>query len=127
MGSLTKYDLAPYLPYELKVKNGDKIETINNIHAIETYLGAIWYCKTVEGSFISLKAVRPLLKPLNSFIDIDEITDEMNRIEFQSVIDGYDILSNVNYKAVILMIKHHIDIFGLIDKELAFDSTLVEK
>src|SRR6478736_8973652 len=98
MDRLTKYDLAPYLPYELRVKNGDKIETINNIHAIETYQGAIWYCKTVEGSFINIKSAVVLLKPLISFMDIEEIIDEMSKIEFDSIIDGYDILRNVNYK-----------------------------
>ena len=127
MNSLSKYELAPYLPYELKIKNGDNIETLNDIHAIETYVGASWYCKTVEGKFISVKAVVPILKPLMSFLDFEEIVDEMTRMECDSIIDGYNVLRNVNYQAVTLMIKNHIDVFGLINKGLALDSTLSEK
>jgi len=127
METLTKYELAPYLPYELKVKNNNKVETLNDLHAIETYLGAIWYCKTVEGSFICLKTTVPLLKPLHLFNSIVEITDEMTVREINLMSEGYNVLDFVNYRAVTLMIKNHIDVFGLIDRGLAIDITFLDE
>jgi hypothetical protein len=127
MDIITKYELAPYLPYELKVKNGDKVETLNNIHAIETYMGASWYCKSSEGTFFGLKSVIPLLKPLHLFKDIEEITDEMTIREIESISDGFNVLDITNYRAVSLMFKHHIDVFNLINKGLAIDVTLLQE
>ncbi len=140
--------LAPYLPYGLKAEMldyqrdyvGKKNDTIVGIHQWDKS-GKLWSLLTEGGSKPSFDKIKPILRPLSNLQkgfhkDFDEVlfdennyvfTDELgiratpsielfigdgcnNTIIFDSVIEIYN-----------LLLKHHFDIFRLIQKGLAID------
>lgn len=120
---MTNKELTLYLPYDLQVLNNDRVETLNDIHAIETYHGSIWFTKTKEGSFININKVKPLLKPLDTLTRI-----ELEQQGFDSYIDyctweqvGKPIerLWKAPFNMIMYLISEHYDVFDLINQGIA--------
>lgn len=136
MEKLELKHIAPYLPYKLKC---EIITTTNNV-LIERMTG--FDCRFFEyvifgdveigtngvGLFgnckILLTSVKPILRPLSDLTKlgtpiIQPYTDCI------TIINQLHILNNdvsiLPYQLFEILIKHHFDVFGLIDKGLAID------
>jgi hypothetical protein len=70
---------------------------------------------------VKLSDIKPILRPLSNYEDIDEILNEMNDYEIIMIEDNPDLIKRLSYDVIELMFKNHIDIFGLIPKGLAID------
>lgn len=112
--------LAPYLPYGLKVKDNERIYTMdtnnNNSDGIETVLYGINQL--------------PILRPLSDLTKEIEHNGErfvpknMFNTKFEYLftnIEYYNVQNDLSYSVVRKLIEWHFDVFGLIDKELAID------
>jgi len=117
--------LAPYLPYELKVKN-----TV-------TRSGATWTATGIhihnENVFVNLnksytgtntRHIKPILRTMSDLPD--EIFEDFGFADEEDflvcLIEG-----SINYCDYIKLISQHFDVFGLIDAGLAIDiNTLPE-
>lgn len=121
--------LAPYLPYGLRVIHGDgrKLEmTCGNIlgkkekHVMEI--------NGVLNSQYGPYKTKPILRPLIEYKNFEDILDEFSENDHESLEDAFFLLGRslncfdfINYSQIQLMFKHHIDVFGLIEKGLAID------
>lgn len=130
MERLTINELAPYLPYGLKVKynNGEEINIISTMKGIEDENNILTENHVVSMNF----AFKPLLRPLSSinlkwFQDnIDEAIEDFRincepennhfSVEVCEKVLGWSALSLEEYQ---LFYEHHVDIHGLIDRSLA--------
>lgn len=63
----------------------------------------------------------PILYPLSDYKKFEEITDEMTEYEINMLDDNPDLINRLSYDVILLMYKHHIDIHGLLNKELAIN------
>lgn len=128
MNKLTLEHLAPYLPYNLQILNGWRdIKTLNYSHLDDEGNGFINH-------------VMPILEPISSITlewfqnNIDEGIEDFRincepdhnhfSVEVCDKILGWSALSYEEYQ---LFFKHHIDVFGLIDRGLAIDKTKVKE
>lgn len=138
MEKLTIEHLAPYLPYKLGVEIlnyrsdyvGLQYSSLTGYYLIEedphfTYIGG-----STGKSFRELK---PILRPLSDFLDIN--SDAMNDLncDIQSQINIMDLaykiigLSSLSYTDAQLCFRSHVDVFGLIEKGLAIDINILTK
>ena len=115
--------LAPYLPYNLGIKfkldDLEKIDVMAQLNEFNVLAGNSLDC-------IQIDEFKPILRPFDEFRDIKEITDEMTDWEIEIAGCEDCILGHINYKAVNLMFKHHIDVFGLIGEGAIDKNTLLE-
>ena len=128
MERLTIKELAPYLPYGVKVCNGDdtfEVTAMNN--------------RTVffKGGLLDIKDIKPLLRPLSYLTEerqFGEYRSEIEEIikEAEQHCDAYDEWLDIfiddpdpsrilqsPYEVVQELIEKHFDVFGLIDSGLA--------
>jgi len=125
--------LAPYFPYDLRLIYKD-CQTLRKRKATLTAISKIdietTYKKKINGcsgdligwtghNNVSEMQVKLILKPFEDYSKILEITDEMNDYEIQMIEDNPDMIKRLGYDVIEKMLKHHIDIFGLINKRLA--------
>jgi len=115
--------LSSYLPYELECldEKENKTFTLSLIDVKN---------KTVNDKSYMLNDcnnIKPLLIPINLISSFDDIMgkfSEYSWCQFKECVldvgfnDGYEVLG---YKQAELCLKHHIDIFGLINKKLAIN------
>ena len=95
----------------------------------ELFLGQMESSLGFEEDDVYLSEVKPLLHPLSSFEQFEEITDEMSQsdidylkhsLEFGAEpINGF--CKSLSYSIIKAMLKNHIDIHSLIPKGLAVD------
>ncbi len=135
---MNKETLSAYLPYDVKAKMldhkidyvGKETDTITGLYHLETKSNEkLWHCNTKGGSKPSLNRIKLILRPLNTITkkDIDYLYFEIistdndaygTREEFENFIsETHPIHLPVcvfNY-----LVKHHFDVFGLIEKEQA--------
>ena len=123
--------LAPYLPYSLKcqIKNPDnKTVYTDTLQAI--YNNAI----QAECTFFNIvesqqgfEFVKPILRPLHDFHDINckavcelglDLTTQMTLVDLCL---GKIHYTGLRHSDTQEFLRHHIDIFGLIEKGLAID------
>lgn len=121
-------EIAPYLPYSVKVlmpesnKKGCKKKVIGTVSAV--YDDATIVCHdTVNATPNRFKLI---LRPLS---DLYLNLSEHNEIRDNIRIANYTIkkADDISYSLFELFLKHHFDIFGLIDKGLAVDYSLINK
>ena len=135
MKQLETKHLTPYLPYNLQVEYRGEVTTLD---ALDVEGGA-FVGKNRMVSFIDLKHIKPILRPLSSmlwseatyinnlldvgvFLFVDDagcaqigVTKHVQR-EGDAVVGLSDILAGSEY-----LFKHHFDVFGLINKGLAVE------
>ncbi len=79
--------------------------------------------------FFFLTDIKPILRPFAEFAMVEEIMDEFNLFDLETIHNSFygagtrslNCLDRINLTQAQLMFKHHIDVFGLIDRELAYD------
>jgi hypothetical protein len=140
MNKLELKHLAPYLPYGLKycrvlkspvtlneeIKIMGEVSTKGNIHNINN---------NILGDYTNMKYL-PILRPLHEIEDYfkelwDKKDEEVREFLDSDFLHSFDYLeieyihrTNVNYLPVglyNLLLKHHFDVFALIEKGLAID------
>lgn len=111
---LTLEDLAPYLPYGLKVWN-----VVSNNKLLVTLQDELSDDRIdIEAVLYISYANKPILRPLS------DISDGLFKsFEFCHEDDLFICIKNgdVPYKKMVELFKYHFDLFGLIDAGLAID------
>lgn len=119
MKQLTIKEIAPYLPYGLKaVKGVTRIEITSVCLELPlvyhtSYLGSRLRVSSEIGK------VKPILRPLSDYKKFDDILDEMSIVDHGHVEEGF--VKQLPYSVMEKMFEHHIDVFYLINKNLAID------
>lgn len=126
-------EVLPYIPYGVDFKISDYelhlkartclIDNVNPYSLIGFKLndGLVSYC--------ALSDVKPILRPFAEFVMIEEIMDEFSLFELELIHNSFfatgtrslNCLDRINLTQAQLMFKHHIDVFGLIGRGLAYD------
>ena len=126
--------LAPYLPYELKILNGKEYDIVNGIDnktVISLFRGHLENFTTIEN-------VKPILRPLSDLtkeieFDNEKFTPSKDKYwgmnSFQYHINQFEnwespsayLNSRAPYGLLLVLIKWHFDVFGLIEAGLAID------
>ena len=127
--------LTPYLPYNLQVEYRGEVTTLDALDS----KGGAFVGKNRMVSFIDLKHIKPILRPLSSITDMDIynidslIYDDVEI--YSSLKDGLRVRADGNYgwchtpslgidginKISEYLFKNHFDVFGLIEKGLAVE------
>lgn len=105
MKKLKLREIAPYLPYGLKMK-----------YCLEK--GSVW-----ELCIKNFNAItdfdKPILHPLSDYLKFEDVLDEMSIVNHADIENGF--VNLLPYSAMEKMFENHIDVFGLINKDLAID------
>lgn len=109
--------LAPYLPYSVKIEHPTLM--IGKRKISELYSIKELHIEIQHRMYVEISQCKLILKPLTDYSEILEITDEMNDYEIQMIEDNPDMIKRLGYDVIEKMLKHHIDIFGLIPQGLA--------
>lgn len=132
MEKLELKDLAPYLPYGLKIRSS---EGMTEILGYEWVNGKIIYQLDTDddsGDFAFDDPIKPILRPLSDLTKEIEIDGEklvpmkwFSESEYykrglNQSISNWQHLKN-HYFTYNLLFKWHFDVFGLIEKGLAID------
>lgn len=134
---LTLELLAPYLPYKLYVLHFGERKVLNTGYGSSVN----WIGMSAALKFKDPQKLRPLLHPLSRLMEEIEVdgkkfvpmmvlfgcsVKEEEAFDIYGTIPvGWDIMFNIknfvywDYKLVVLLLKWHFDIFGLLDKGLA--------
>lgn len=120
--------LAPYAPFKLKLTASGILNPTSYLILIGVdFLGTQWVQKDEEGQKISCftyKKSKPFLFPLSDLIyfrnrlqnlgyNVNDLSINQIILDIKNEKCGYDIMQ--------MCFEEHIDVFGLIDKGLAFD------
>lgn len=130
MRKLTIKEIAPYLPYKLRVfdqwseeSQGEFLE----VHGFDGDMQEWLLYDNIDGSTINYckSLVKMVLRPLSEYKKFDDILDEMSIVDQGHVEEGF--VKQLPYSVMEKMFEHHIDVFYLINKNLAIDiNTLKE-
>jgi hypothetical protein len=136
MNKLTIKELAPYLPYGLKVQHTTFLEFGKNRVVIDTLDSLCADCATFESSMDYYLIdpedneceIKPILRPLSDLTKSIEHNGEkfvpqdiLNHLDLEWVITSDNLVMKMNYEDVLKLLEWHFDIFGLIEKGLAID------
>lgn len=111
--------LAGYLPYGLKIYDGEYQRFITFSHS--TYSTVDIGIGRLFRPNYDFSMGLPVLYPLSDYSEILEIVEEMNDYEIGMIEDNPDMVKRLSYEIIELMFKNHIDIHGLIGSGLAID------
>ena len=135
MGKLELKYVLPYIPYNLEAEMldyksdyvGKKYDELIGLHQWDK-LGEHWCLLTKGGSKPSIDRVKPILRPLIEYKNYEDILDEFSEWSEEQFENAFFVLGgclnksdSINYTVMELMFKYKLDIFGLIDKDLAVD------
>jgi hypothetical protein len=133
MEKLELKHLAPYLPYELKVKLNSELYQYPTI--IGMVRDTIYLNYHGKGLSFILNNVKPILRPLSDIKNFEDIMDEFSIRSYEAFENHFfdrvlgrslNCFDNVNYTIIELCFKHHLDIFDLIPKGLAISYSDVQ-
>lgn len=114
--------IIPYLKYELKIlSNQNEIKTLFGIRD-ETY-----FIKETKNNYAygDVSDIKPILKPLSDFYDINapafidanfDLSTQLVLVDLCSKKQHY---SSTKYSDMQEFLTHHIDVFNLIEQDLA--------
>lgn len=124
MEKLELKHLAPYLPYNINVqwlRTEDSSFQISEFN----FSDACWLYNRAE--------FKPILRPLSEIKNFEDIMDEFSEYSWEMFENAFFVLGrtlncfdSITYTIAELCFKHHIDIFGLIDKGLAISYSDVQ-
>lgn len=121
--------LAPYLPYGLTGLLNETNDDCFIIGASEDYI-------YTDSSFDELyyTDIKPILRPLSDIKNFEDIMDEFSEYSWEMFENAFFVLKralncfdSITYTIAELCFKHHLDLFGLIEKGLAIDINTLEK
>lgn len=123
---ITIEQLAAYLPYDLKLEMSGTYEPdIVTLHAVSQN-NELMDKESLEWYPID-EDIKPILHPFQSIKshiihngDKVLLSDELSERELM-LIQEFDILDVLKYSTVQTLLKYHVDIFGLIPKNLAVE------
>lgn len=138
MDELTVEHLAPYLPYGLKVEIlnykcdyvGIRYSKMTSVVLDQGFDVAIGY----QGGH-ALKTFpdfKPILRPLSDYKDVnskamsDLNCDLSSQIQISDFANKKIGISDLSYTNACVLFQNHVDIFGLIDNDLAVDINTIE-
>jgi hypothetical protein len=109
-------DLAPYLPYGLKIKTNNQI-----IEMLASELHHSYY--TSINNVIEGVGHKPILRPLSDLTEDVVIEIGIIGIDVDNVLNAviHNDMSYMEYSVHTILVKNHFDVFGLIEKGLAID------
>lgn len=139
---LTLEHIAPYLPYGLTFLSGDG--EIKEIDTLSTTSINIKDRGTTYGMYADLDDIKPILRPMS---DLYEWMPETENSYYGQAKEetGFDLDTDFSFdvdieysgtrrfallpilSAINFLLKHHFDIFGLIDAGLAIDINTLQK
>lgn len=129
--------LAPYLPYGLKIQGTTHGEIAELSCCTETSVNIT--SRTFQyGMWADIFEVKPILRPLSDLTREDLIEDlgtetsclDWTTSEREHWIKFYSRehwINNLPYLIYSHLLKHHFDVFGLIEAELAIDINTLNK
>lgn len=140
MDKLTIEHLAPYAPYRPIVIVGKKVRDLTALCLDSEFVFVSAYKGSREKHMISMCHIMPVLRPMYDFdeyfskiFDTDiEVKEFLNEgfIDECGFADLEDMLTYESSRypvgVYVLALKHHFDVFGLIDKGLAVDINTVK-
>jgi hypothetical protein len=127
-------DLALYLPYNVELRYSD-LSSDRKIIALLTGLSTVGIETTyrrkkgsISGDLISFSGnnniqdlnVQLKLYPLSHYVNIPEILDEMTDYEINMIEDNPDLTNKLSGGCIRVMLMHHIDIYGFINKGIGY-------
>ena len=104
-----------YTPLKVVFEDG----AMDLIQSIDYFNGVIEFLNNTSNHLLSQGTFKLELKPLEEYLKIEEITDEMTEFEMGMIEEQPDLIERISYEAMQKMFKHHIDIWGLINQGLA--------
>ena len=132
---LQVYELAPYLPYQLKIvgKNIGSIseQDIRELCAISDTSVNVKGRQLHNGMWADISDVKPLLIPLSKLYQPVDGTIHANILYRKFDVTDMEFNGNITdpkwgYEVYIYLFEHHFDIFGLIEQGLAIDKTTIK-
>lgn len=128
---LKEEHILPYIPYGVKYGflevNYETLESEFKIRGEASTRGTIHNLN----NWIEIESAKIVLRPLSDLInddgdfyiyELDEGTEHFFRY-----VDDFDLLSVIPYDQMTILLKHHFDVFGLIDSGLAVDINTLKK
>lgn len=123
---LTLKELAPYLPYGLKVFS-NKIETLTGIECAKVKVREF-------DMFFPIENCKPILRPLSDLTKEIEYKgaklvpqSKLSHLDLEWLITSENLIMKTNYEDVLQLFEWHFDIFGLIEADLAIDINTIRK
>lgn len=129
--------LAPYLPYELSGICTEEFTGVELVLGISQYKNSKQYYLITSFDDLDIEMFKPILRPIQ---EVEQYFESLyGCLEHQDVTDYFDadfLASNNNieiseiqlleseqipYGTLKVLLKHHFDVFGLIEKGLAVD------
>ena len=109
--------VIPYLGHKLNILVDDVICEVEGIdlHQKDTVIA--------ERVNYKLENVKLVLYPLDYYNVFEEILGETTAFEILTIEDNPDMIKRLSYEVIELMFKYHIDIFGLINHNLAINKS----
>lgn len=113
-------NLAPYLPYGLKIKSmNDIVYTMCDKGGLSNL--------AIADLIDNPELYTPILRPLSDYEKFEQIVAEMTCYEMGMIDENANHSKMISYLTVELMFKYHIDVFNLIPQGLAIDINTLNK
>ena len=120
--------LAPYLPYALKIQGITHGEIAELSCCTETSVN-ITTRSFQYGMWADIFDIKPILRPLKGIYEVEEIMNEFSEHHLENFANSFFIVGlectsrfdNLSVTQYDCILKHHFDIFGLIELGLATD------
>jgi hypothetical protein len=121
-------DLAPYLPYGLIFLFDNEIYSLDGLDVNGDVFNA-------DSGEIPIHLIKPILRPLSEYKNYKDILEQFSEYSEEQFVNSFfldigrssNCMDSINYTIVSLMIKHNLDLFGLIEKGLAVDINTLQK
>ncbi len=121
---LKQEHIIPYLPYKLEAMIEGLVCEIEGVdlHMPNTIIA--------ERANYNLKHVKPILKPLSDLLKLEDFDSigifGRNEVKVQQAVRD-ERIGLINHHLFHILVKHHYDVYRLIDKGLAIDVNTLKK
>lgn len=120
--------LSDYLPYSVRYIECHKASFTNQPDIKQNFIMSTQNMSVLDGKKrYRLVYAKLILKPLSDYLDINSpAMNELNcdisdQITLQELASKKTIYGHISYSSMQLYLKNHIDVFGLIEQDLAID------
>lgn len=133
MEKLELKHLAPYLPYDIKIVHGVTRKNLTAVSLDSKFIFTTTYLGSRNKQMLLISDIKPILRPLSDLKNFEDIMDEFSEYSWEMFENAFFVLGrtlncfdSITYTIAELCFKHHLDIFGLIDKGLAISYSDVQ-
>ena len=129
---LTIKELAPYAPYNLKVQLGVTERDLTAISCDSKYVFVTEYIGARKKQMAGIESIKPLLRPLSDltneiehngekfvFSDLYFTNNKIIKAQNPNNCLFNNMLNDLDYNSIQLLLRYHFDVFGLIERGLA--------